>query len=61
MVFVPLQAARSKYYDEREDLLKELFGEIYTLMQIKRVTDSRHPDVSCCGAVALMFSSATLL
>eukprot|EP00644_Phytophthora_capsici_P012022 jgi/Phyca11/106288/e_gw1.12.317.1 len=55
MLFDPLQAARSKYYDKCEDLLKNLFGEICTLMQIKRVADSRQPDVACCGAVVLMF------
>ncbi|KAG6943875.1 hypothetical protein JG687_00018183, partial [Phytophthora cactorum] len=56
VLFDLLQPTKSKYYDECEPQPKNLFGEIGTLMHIKRDTSSRQPDVSSCGAAVLTFS-----
>ncbi|EEY62342.1 cysteine protease family C48, putative [Phytophthora infestans T30-4] len=54
-LFDPLQASKSKYCDICEAQLKSIFGEICTLLTIKRETRSRQPDGSSCGVAVLMF------
>ncbi|KAG6948848.1 hypothetical protein JG688_00014912 [Phytophthora aleatoria] len=55
LLFDPLQVAKSKYYAKCETQLRNLLGEICELMQIKRITNSRQPDVSSCGTAVLVF------
>ncbi|KAF1777043.1 Ulp1 protease family, C-terminal catalytic domain [Phytophthora cactorum] len=55
LLFDPLQGAKSKYYAKCETQLRNLLGE---LMQIKRITNSRQPDVSTYGTAVPCFLCA---